>query len=121
MGGLFHRCKTKLKRFSLGIGTILCPKLGEDQKETGLHPRWDQFLLPSTLQVQCQSRHILIANANGGLFPLLVQKSVSKVLQTWYFAYSACRCGAILPAPPGYATGQTCVSKFRNIRQRWHC
>ena len=32
-GGLFWRCETKLKRFSLEIGTVLCPRLGEDQKK----------------------------------------------------------------------------------------
>ena len=32
MGGeVYRRCKTKLKQFSRGIGTVLCPKLGEDQ------------------------------------------------------------------------------------------
>ena len=32
-GGLFRRCETKPKQFTFGIGTILCPKLGEDQKK----------------------------------------------------------------------------------------
>ena len=89
-GGLFRRCETKLKQLTLGIGPVLCPKLGEDQKK-GLRPEWDRALLPNFLQVLSQSSHILIANANGrggGLFLLLVQKSVSKVLKTEHFAYS---------------------------------
>ena len=30
-GGLFRKCETTQKWFSLEIGTVLCPKLGEDQ------------------------------------------------------------------------------------------
>ena len=33
IGGLFRGSKTKLKQLSLEIGTVLCPKLGEDQKK----------------------------------------------------------------------------------------
>ena len=36
VGGLFRRCKIKLKQFSLGIETFLCPKLGEDKKRSSL-------------------------------------------------------------------------------------
>ena len=39
-------CKSKLKQFSLGIGTVLCPKLGEDQKKIinkGPHLDLDRF------------------------------------------------------------------------------
>ena len=31
--GLSRRCETKLKQFTLGIGTVFCPKLGEGQKK----------------------------------------------------------------------------------------
>ena len=31
--GLFRRCDTKLVQFILGIGTVFCLKLGEDQKK----------------------------------------------------------------------------------------
>ena len=48
-------------------------------KKKGLRPGWDRVLRPNSLQVQSQSSHILIANANGGgIFSLLVQKLVSK-------------------------------------------
>ena len=50
---------------SLGFGPVFCPKLGEDQKK-GLRSGWDRVLRPNSLQVQSQSSHILIANANGG-------------------------------------------------------
>ena len=68
MGGQSHRCETKLKQFTLGIGTLFCPKLGEDQKKKekkGLCLCWDRVLRPNSLQVQGQSSHILIANDNG--------------------------------------------------------
>ena len=43
IGGLFRKSKFTFQLFSLGIRTVLCPKLGEDQKK-GLHPGWDRFL-----------------------------------------------------------------------------
>ena len=56
--GLFRRCEAKLIQFTLGIETVLCPKLGEDQNKK-------RPSRPYSLQVQTQSSHILIANANG--------------------------------------------------------
>ena len=41
-GLLFRRCETKLNQFTLGIGTVLWPKLGKDQKK-GFRPGWDRF------------------------------------------------------------------------------
>ena len=35
----------------------------------------------------------------GAIFAF-VQKSVSKVLKTWYFAYSAYQLGGLQPPPP---------------------
>ena len=58
VGGLFWRSETKLKQFTYGIGTVLYPKLGEDQNKKRL-PR------PYSFQVQTQSSHILNADANG--------------------------------------------------------
>ena len=89
MVGLFRRCKTKLKRFSFGIGTVLCPNLSEDPKKKvftqiwndfvpeitwrvedppkkGLYPCWNWFLRPNSLQTQSQNSRILIANTGRG-------------------------------------------------------
>ena len=45
--GLFHWCKTTLKRFLLETGTVSWPKLGvvqKQEKKVFIHPAWDQFL-----------------------------------------------------------------------------
>ena len=45
--------------------------------------------------------------------PFPEHKTVSKVLKTWYFFYSAfwstCQWGSLYPRPPGYATGKITV------------
>ena len=98
----------KTKSSSPGFGPSFCPKLGVDQKEKMVIARVRiEFCDRILFQVQSQSSHILIANANGGggLFSVLVQKPVSKVLKTGYFAYSACQWGkACSLLLPGYST-----------------
>ena len=94
----------------------MCPKLSEDQKNKKSSPRLGSIFVIVFSQVR-QSRHILIANAKGEeLFSVLEQKSVSKVLKTWYFAYSACQWGGGATAPSGYATAQRwrAVGKLRS-------
>ena len=58
---------------------------------------------PNSLQVQSQSSHILIANANGGIFLLLVQKLVSKSNKNRIFCILCMPMGRPNP-PPHMAT-----------------
>ena len=52
-GGLSRRCEAKLKKFTIEIETVFCPKLGEDQKEKKeLRPCWNRVLRANSLQVQ---------------------------------------------------------------------
>ena len=84
--GLFRRCKIKLDQFTFGIGAVWCPKLNEDQKK-GLRPGWDRFFAKFLVSPKVKLVTFSL------LLSLLVQKSVSKVLKTGYFAYSACQSG----------------------------
>ena len=62
------------------------------------------ILQPNSLPVLSKSRNIFVANVNvEGLFSLLVQKLVSKVLKTEYFAFSAFCFLCPSPPPIGYA------------------
>ena len=85
MWGLFRRCKIKLKRITLGIGPVLCPKLGEDQYKKRSSPRLGSVFchripFKSTVKVVTFSMPIG-GGGGGGLFSLLLRKSVSKVLK----------------------------------------
>ena len=108
-GGAVSEVQNQTKQFTLGIGPGLRPNLGEDQinkkkvfwpklgedqrKEKGLCPGCDRVLRSNSLPFQSQTSRFLISYFQcqwGRLFLLSVQKSVSKVLKTGYFANSAC-------------------------------
>ena len=67
-------------------------------KKKYLRPGWDRVLRPNSLQVQSQSSHILIANANWGIFSLLMQKLVSKSYKNRVFCI-ACQLRRPNPLP----------------------
>ena len=47
-------CKTKLKQFRLGTGTVLCPKLDEDQKKD-LHFKSERFFFATEFSLSSES------------------------------------------------------------------
>ena len=87
------------KRSSLRFGPVLCPKLGGHQKK-GLHPGWDWFLWPNSLQVHGQSRPILIADGRGAIFAFSTTISLKSkkccILHTLHGNVE----GDLVPPPP---------------------
>ena len=81
-GGMFRRCETKLKQFTLGIGTIFCPNLGEDQKKTVFARVGIEFCDRILFKYRVKAITFLLPMAMSGLFSLLEQKLVSKVVKT---------------------------------------
>ena len=93
-GRRFRRYKTKLKQFTLGIGTILRPKLGEDQKKEDKRssPELGSNFVPKfSFSSESKQSHSYCQCRRGEAFSLLEQKLVSKVLTKGYFAFSACQ------------------------------
>ena len=115
--GLFRRCEIKLKQFTFGIGTIFCPNLGEDQKKqkkTVFIRVGIEFCDQILFKYRVKAVTFLLPMTMSGLFSLLDQKLVSKVVKTGYFAYSACQWETKPPPPPaapGYATAFSCENR----------
>ena len=111
VGELFWRLETTPKDLDpdfdwslLKLGQFFCPNLGDVQKK-----KRSSFWLEASFSwsgITSGSWLILIANTIRELFSFLEQKLASKVLKTWYFAYSLgqWRGGARAPPTPGYAT-----------------
>ena len=113
--GMFWRSEIKQKWFSLGIGTIFWPKLGEDQKKS-FNPGWVWFIRPHSFQIQSQSSRILIANANGGraifAFSAKIGLKSAKNEVVCILCMPMGRAGAPPPCPPGCATGWKALRQY---------
>ena len=92
VGGACCGRKAKLRQSLPRIKTVFVRKIRWRQKKKRkvFTQAEKRFLRTKSPQIQSQSRPFLIANASGGgsIFAFC-EKKASKVLKTWYFAYSA--------------------------------
>ena len=72
------------------------------KEKKGLHPDWDRFLRPTSLQAHSQSRQILIANANEGEGTIFAfnAKTGLKSEEKGGILYTLHSNGGLLPPPP---------------------
>ena len=103
-GGVFWRLEATsndldpdFDRSSLRLSRFFCPNLDDFQKKKLFSWAEAQFFWSKSHQVLA---HLSSSIRMGGLFLFLVQKLVSKMLKTGYFAYSSGQWGATAPLPP---------------------
>ena len=101
--GLFRRYETKLKQFTLGIGTILCPKLVEDQKKKKVSaPVGIEFCDRVLFQFRVKAVTFLLPIMPlGGIFAFRAKIGLKSTKKMVFCTI----CMPIAPLPPGYATG----------------
>ena len=94
----------KKKRSSLKLRQFFCPNLGNLKKKRSSSWLKARFFGRYHIRFFTNS-HRQYHWGGGGLFPFLVQKSASKVLETGCFVFSSGQWGSSSPpAPPGYST-----------------